>query len=263
MIATTPSGSPQGRWRRPPYHSSPLTPLRPVPGGRNWRRSAASSCSVEMNVDETDRHPHLLTQRELMWRAVDAGLPVLGIKRVRLTDEGEPDVLLGAFTTGDRVFQWHEDTFDLPDGADLLVAGDDVPNQAFRLGRTAWGVQFHFEVDAQGVEALAASLGAHPQQSPETDGGRDPRRVAIVPRRAAAAVAGAACGFRRPGALRDPLGGLVGGEAGRVGTVHSARTNSRDDVRPVDGDVDGAVRDGALLRQSCFEDSIAKKRREL
>src|SRR2546422_5905308 len=97
----------------------------------------------------------------------------------------------------------------------------------------------------------------------ETDGGRDPRRVAIVPRRAAAAVAGAACGFRRPGALRDPLGGLVGGEAGRVGTVHSARTNSRDDVRPVDGDVDGALRDGALLRQSCFEDSIAKKRREL
>ena len=234
MIATTPSGSPQGRWRRPPYHSSPLTPLRPVPGGRNWRRSAASSCSVEMNVDETDRHPHLLTQRELMWRAVDAGLPVLGIKRVRLTDEGEPDVLLGAFTTGDRVFQWHEDTFDLPEGAGCPGRG-----------------------------GVAASLGAHPQQSPETDGGRDPRRVAIVPRRAAAAVAGAACGFRRPGALRDPLGGLVGGEAGRVGTVHSARTNSRDDVRPVDGDVDGALRDGALLRQSCFEDSIAKKRREL
>ena len=72
---------------------------------------------------------------------------------MRLTDEGERDVLLGAFTTGDRAFQWHEHTFDLPRGADLPVAGDDVPNQAFRFGRTAWGVQFHFEVDAQGVEA--------------------------------------------------------------------------------------------------------------
>jgi GMP synthase (glutamine-hydrolysing) len=132
----------------------------------------------EMNVDEVDQHPYLLTQRELMRRAVDAGLPVLGIclgaqmlarafdsrvyrapvrelgfKPVRITDAGERDVLLSAFQTGDRVFQWHEDTFDLPAGADLLAAGDDVPNQAFRLGRTAWGVQFHFEVDAQGVEA--------------------------------------------------------------------------------------------------------------
>ena len=132
----------------------------------------------EMNVDEVDAHPQLLMQRDLMRRAVDAGLPVLGIclgaqmlarafdarvyrapvrelgfKPVRVSDEGERDVLLGAFSTGDRVFQWHEDTFDLPDGANLLVAGDDVPHQAFRLGRNAWGVQFHFEVDGPGVEA--------------------------------------------------------------------------------------------------------------
>jgi len=132
----------------------------------------------EMNVDDTDRHPVLLTQRALTRRAVDAGLPVLGIclgaqmlarafdarvyrapvrelgfKPVRVTEVGQEDALLVAFHTGDRVFQWHEDTFDLPAGAELLVAGDDVPIQAFRLGRTAWGVQFHFEVDAEGVEA--------------------------------------------------------------------------------------------------------------
>jgi GMP synthase (glutamine-hydrolysing) len=132
----------------------------------------------EMNVDEIDRHPYLLTQRALMRRAADAGLPVLGIclgaqmlarafdapvyrapvrelgfKPVRVTDLGQRDALLGAFQSGDRVFQWHEDTFDLPAGADLLVAGDDVPIQAFRLGGQAWGVQFHFEVDADGVEA--------------------------------------------------------------------------------------------------------------
>jgi GMP synthase-like glutamine amidotransferase len=132
----------------------------------------------EMNVDETERHPYLLTQRELMRRAADAGLPVLGIclgaqimarafdarvyrapvrelgfKPVRVTDVGQGDVLLRAFQTGDRVFQWHEDTFDLPAGAELLVAGDDVPIQAFRIGTRAWGVQFHFEVDADGVEA--------------------------------------------------------------------------------------------------------------
>ena len=132
----------------------------------------------EMNVDEVDRHPYLLTQRELMRRGVDGGLPVLGIclgaqllarafdapvyrasvrelgfKPVRVTDLGQRDGLLSAFQTGDRGFQWHEDTFDLPAGADLLVSGDDVPIQAFRLGAKAWGVQFHFEVDADGVEA--------------------------------------------------------------------------------------------------------------
>src|SRR4030081_3124124 len=31
----------------------------------------------EMNVDEVEQHPQLLTQRELMRRAVEAGLPVL------------------------------------------------------------------------------------------------------------------------------------------------------------------------------------------
>ena len=132
----------------------------------------------EMNVDQTEQHPYLLTQRDLMRRAVDAGLPVLGIclgaqmlaraldarvyrapvrelgfKTVRLTAVGQGDRLLSAFQTGDRVFQWHEDTFDLPAGAELLVTGDEVPHQAFRFGRSAWGVQFHFEVDARGVEA--------------------------------------------------------------------------------------------------------------
>src|SRR5207245_5960724 len=130
------------------------------------------------NVDATEQHPYLLAQRDLMRRAVDAELPVLGIclgaqmlaraldarvyrapvrefgfKPVRLTAAGQRDILLSAFQTDDRVFQWHEDTFDLPAGAELLVAGDDVPLQAFRLGRNAWGVQFHFEVDADGVEA--------------------------------------------------------------------------------------------------------------
>jgi GMP synthase-like glutamine amidotransferase len=132
----------------------------------------------EMNVDEIERYPYLLTQRELMRRAVDAGLPVLGIclgaqmlargldarvyrapvrelgfKPVRITEAGQVDPLLAAFHSGDRVFQWHEDTFDLPDGAELLAAGDDVQVQAFRMGRNAWGIQFHFEVDAEGVNA--------------------------------------------------------------------------------------------------------------
>jgi GMP synthase (glutamine-hydrolysing) len=48
---------------------------------------------------------------------------------------------------GDMAFQWHMDAFGLPEGATLLVAGDQVPNQAFRVGDLAWGTQFHCEVN--------------------------------------------------------------------------------------------------------------------
>jgi hypothetical protein len=40
------------------------------------------------------------------------------------------------------------DTYELPDGAEMLATGDRVENQAFRVGPSAWGVQFHFEIDA-------------------------------------------------------------------------------------------------------------------
>ena len=43
--------------------------------------------------------------------------------------------------------QWHQDTFDLPEGATLLATSPEYPNQAFRVGRVAYGVQFHVEVD--------------------------------------------------------------------------------------------------------------------
>jgi GMP synthase-like glutamine amidotransferase len=163
-------------------HGVPVIRLDAFEAEPRWPELAEISGLVvfggEMNVDEIERYPYLLTQRELMRRAADAGLPVLGIclgaqmlaraldarvyraavrelgfKPIRITEAGQADPLLAAFHTGDRVFQWHEDTFDLPHGADLLAAGDDVRVQAFRMGRNAWGIQFHFEVDAEGVDA--------------------------------------------------------------------------------------------------------------
>jgi len=49
------------------------------------------------------------------------------------------------------VLQWHQDTFELPEGATLLATSPAYPNQAFRVGDVAYGVQFHVEVD----EAMA------------------------------------------------------------------------------------------------------------
>jgi GMP synthase-like glutamine amidotransferase len=42
-------------------------------------------------------------------------------------------------------FQWHNDTFDLPENAKQLYEGNNVRNQAFRIGN-AIALQFHLEV---------------------------------------------------------------------------------------------------------------------
>lgn len=147
-----------------------------------------------MNVDQIDAHPFLLTELDFLLRAVDAEVPVLGIclggqllaralgARVgkaetretgffplHPTDEAPGDPLFSGFRDGDRMFQWHEDSFEVPDGASLLLYGDRVPNQAFRAGRRAWGVQFHPEVTTR---LLNAWLDAVPEEELEEHWGR-------------------------------------------------------------------------------------------
>lgn len=70
-----------------------------------------------------------------------------------VTPEGAVDPLFSGVGAQFESFQWHRDTFSLPDGAVRLVSGSAVRNQCFRIGRAAYGVQFHFEASAEVVEA--------------------------------------------------------------------------------------------------------------
>ncbi|MDR6952348.1 GMP synthase (glutamine-hydrolyzing) [Ancylobacter sp. 3268] len=45
-----------------------------------------------------------------------------------------------------HVYHWHREGFELARGAELLASGDAFPNQAFRYGPAAYGLQFHPEV---------------------------------------------------------------------------------------------------------------------
>ncbi len=46
----------------------------------------------------------------------------------------------------DHVYQWHTEGFTLPQDAMLLASGEEYPNQAYKYGEKAYGVQFHSEV---------------------------------------------------------------------------------------------------------------------
>lgn len=59
-----------------------------------------------------------------------------------------------------HVYHWHSEGFDLPRGADLLATGEVFPNQAFRYGGSAYGLQFHPEVTRE-MMCLWTVRGAH------------------------------------------------------------------------------------------------------
>jgi GMP synthase-like glutamine amidotransferase len=75
------------------------------------------------------------------------GATEFGWRQVALTPDAQDDAVLGALPGSFRIFQWHDDTFTLPPGAVRLAANDVAENQAFRIGRAAYGLQFHFEAD--------------------------------------------------------------------------------------------------------------------
>ena len=70
----------------------------------------------------------------------------IGFFDIDLTKKGQLDPVLGKLNRRETVFQWHSDTFDLPQGAVALATSLLTENQAFHLGQSAYGLQFHPEV---------------------------------------------------------------------------------------------------------------------
>ena len=72
----------------------------------------------------------------------------IGSVDVALTREAAGDDLLGGGPAAFRAQTSHvESVLELPPGATLLATTGLDPNHAFRVGRSAWGVQFHPEFD--------------------------------------------------------------------------------------------------------------------
>lgn len=131
-----------------------------------------------MGVNDDARYPFLSEVKELIRQVVARQIPYLGIclggqllaaalgaevisnrweeqgtLDVALTEAGKTDPLFNGIAETFNTFQWHHDSFDLPAGCVLLASSDACPHQAFRVGKSAWGLQFHPEVTEKIIRA--------------------------------------------------------------------------------------------------------------
>jgi GMP synthase (glutamine-hydrolysing) len=114
---------------------------------------------------------------DLLRRAIDSGVPVLGVclgaqllaraaggevrhsgrsiewRELARTEAAEGDPLFGALPEPVPALHWNEDVIDPPPGAVELVTRARDGVEAFRVGDSAWGVQYHPDVDAEALDS--------------------------------------------------------------------------------------------------------------
>ncbi|WP_330279575.1 methyltransferase domain-containing protein [Streptomyces sp. NBC_00056] len=80
--------------------------------------------------------------------------PQVGWAEVRTGPAADRDPLFAGAPERLRVPHRHGDTMELPHGAALLASCERCPVQAFRVGASAWGLQFHLEMDEAAADAF-------------------------------------------------------------------------------------------------------------
>lgn len=129
-----------------------------------------------MSVNDEAAYPWLAHEKQFIRSCILAGKPVLGIclgaqlianamgARVYRHHTKEigwfPIYAVQSNSTTFRfphsveVFHWHGETFDLPSGATLLARSEICENQAFQLGRSVIGLQFHLETTPETAQEI-------------------------------------------------------------------------------------------------------------
>jgi GMP synthase-like glutamine amidotransferase len=134
-----------------------------------------------MQVDQDGEHPWLEDERALVRELIEHDVPMLGVclgsqliaqtagaqvgpavvpevgwHEVGLTDEALDDPVLGPAPRRFAAYQGHSYGFTLPPGATPLAHGQADALQAYRIGDSAWGLQFHPEVTWEIVDPWIA-----------------------------------------------------------------------------------------------------------
>ncbi len=138
---------------------------------------------VSLGGEQAAWDPGLEEEAELLREAVAREIPVLGVclgaqllsrahggENLRLprrlvtwapiTVLDADDPVLGAIPPGAHALHWNEDGFEPPPGAvEVLQRPRGGRAEGFRIGRLAWGVQFHPEVDDTALDGWYANWG--------------------------------------------------------------------------------------------------------
>jgi GMP synthase-like glutamine amidotransferase len=132
-----------------------------------------------MSVNDESELLWLVKEKQFIRHAIETGKPVLGIclgaqliasamgSRVYPNAAKEIgwypiqgvaaiDKCTFRFPPSVEVFHWHGETFDLPPGSVHLATSEGCNNQAFQLGQSVIGLQFHLEVTPQSVRQLVS-----------------------------------------------------------------------------------------------------------
>jgi GMP synthase-like glutamine amidotransferase len=136
------------------------------------------SLGGEQSVTNIDADPMLTAEAQFLKEAVEREIPVLGVclgaqllahalggRVIRLPRQliewipiealpaAAGDPVIGSLPEGAMALHWHEDGIELPPGAvELLRRRPGDTAEAFRVGESAWGVQFHPEVHDDGLD---------------------------------------------------------------------------------------------------------------
>jgi len=154
----------------------------PLPSTRDYDALVVMGGPVSMS--EESRRPWLGPEKDHLAKAMAQGRHVLGLgygarlmaqalgaevvrmarpevgwHAVRLTPYAADLRCLDDFPQEFTALHWHHEAFDLPRHAVLLAGSKACPIQAFALGESILGLQFHLEATMDSLECFVADLG--------------------------------------------------------------------------------------------------------
>src|SRR3954469_23485261 len=138
---------------------------------------------VSLGGEQAAWDPALADEVELIREAVEREIPFLGVclgsQLLARATGGEnlrlprrlvtwaplqviaEDPVLGAIPAGAHGLHWNQDGFEPPPHAtEIYARPPSARATGFRVGRLAWGIQFHPEVDAQALDGWYAEWGS-------------------------------------------------------------------------------------------------------
>ena len=142
---------------------------------------AVISLGGPMNVYEEDKYPFLAEENKFIKQILKDEVPYLGICLgsqllskaagstvgkspakevgffyVDLNKNGMSDPLFKGIDRKFDVYHWHEDMFEIPKNGKLLASSPNCPHQAMRVGKNAYGLQFHVEITDKTIKEWTA-----------------------------------------------------------------------------------------------------------